>query len=162
MRRPGTTLEDVTRAPELPKAKEEMLQQGMGLPDERNEAKEALLPQGTEMEDVTSNPQPHLIKEETVDFTSRPHLEEKEPQEALHVPLINKGRARRQSGTVAQGGASSHAHPRGMSRESKRKRSTRRRSPKRKSRGPRRRPPADPRFFHWARGPDPSLNTRPP
>ena len=44
------------------------------------------------MEDITSNPQPHLIKEKPVDFTSRPELEEKEPQEALHVPLLQKGR----------------------------------------------------------------------
>ena len=74
----GTEVEDVTKAPELPTAKEELLQPGMALPDERgeakevliqqgpalpderNKAKEELLPQGTWTEDGTSNHQPHL------------------------------------------------------------------------------------------------------
>ena len=63
--RPGLTLEEVTKALELPEANEELRQQGTALPDKMNEAKEELPPQGTETEDLTSNPQPHLNKERT-------------------------------------------------------------------------------------------------
>ena len=52
----------------------------MGLPDE---AKEELLQQGKEMEDVTSNPQHHLIKEEPVELTSRLELEERKAVEMI-------------------------------------------------------------------------------
>ena len=44
-------MEDVTKAPELPTAKEELLPQGTALPDERSEAKEELLQQGTALPD---------------------------------------------------------------------------------------------------------------
>ena len=78
LRRPGTTLEDVTRAQELPKkrteAKEELQKQGREeprkqgtaledvtrapeLPDERTKAKEELPKQGTERQDVTRAPE---------------------------------------------------------------------------------------------------------
>ena len=52
MRRPGATLEDVTRTPELPQAKEELLQQGTALPYERTLVWKSLL-----TEEVTKAPE---------------------------------------------------------------------------------------------------------
>ena len=57
---PGPEMEDATKAPEHPTAKEERPQQGPTLLDERHNAKEELMPQGNETEGGTSNPQPHL------------------------------------------------------------------------------------------------------
>ena len=60
----GTEVEDVTKAPELPTAKEDLPQQGTALLDERNDAKEEMLPQGTKMEDVTRAQELPMAKED--------------------------------------------------------------------------------------------------